>query len=63
MKKILIIFLFFLPLVGWGKNITSTITGGTYSVTTTWVGGVVPGSTDTATRATTSGHVVTVNVD
>jgi len=57
----MLFFLFCMPFIVAANTITSTTTGGYWNVTTTWVGGVIPGSADNAIIATTTGHYVTVN--
>ncbi len=44
-----------------GATITSTTTGGDWSLGSTWVGGVAPISTDDVVIATTGGNVVTLS--
>ncbi|RXR22438.1 hypothetical protein [Flavobacterium stagni] len=52
-KNLVVLTLFFLlSYISKGATITSTATGGAWNATTTWVGGVVPATTDNAIIAT-----------
>ncbi|HXB45999.1 MAG TPA: hypothetical protein VNV85_18165, partial [Puia sp.] len=56
----LALVLLFTSLWATGASISSTPAGGNWSATTTWVGGIVPGSSDAATIV--SGATVTVDI-
>ncbi|HTA81482.1 MAG TPA: hypothetical protein VK783_00980 [Bacteroidia bacterium] len=51
MKRLVLFFLFFLPFMAECHNITSTTTGGSWNVGSTWVGGSAPSLHDTVTIA------------
>ncbi|WP_369769681.1 T9SS sorting signal type C domain-containing protein [Flavobacterium sp. WC2416] len=60
-KKLLLpFFLVLVQITAFGANISSTSTGGNWSASSTWVGGVVPASTDNVTIV--SGSTVTLDV-
>jgi hypothetical protein len=62
MKKIIFLLFLVVPLLIRATQITSISGSGYWSYTTSWVGGVVPGTNDTAIIATTSGHKITIDV-
>ena len=61
-KLLILALILMLPgLEGYAVTRTSTATGGTWSVGTTWVGGTAPAAGDDVIIATTGTGVVTVN--
>jgi hypothetical protein len=61
MKKLIIFLGLLMPLFLSATVITSKSTTGAWTSASTWIGGVVPGSTDSVIIATTGGHDVNLN--
>ncbi|TRX36703.1 T9SS sorting signal type C domain-containing protein [Flavobacterium restrictum] len=57
---LLVLFMLLVVSFAHAATITSTATGGTWSVGTSWLGGVAPAATDTVIIATTAGNSVTL---
>lgn len=61
-KFLLTFFLVLVQTVVFGANISSTSTGGNWSATTTWVGGVVPSPNDNVTVVSGSNITLDTNI-